>query len=188
MLAADVAAPLGERGKHDFLRAQIVHADCRTDDVHDGIDGPHFVEMHLLHGNPVRLRLRLRHDVEHAAGVRLHIRIGVQTVDDGIDVLDVAVGVGVTVLVSMAVLMAVAVLMVMSVHMIAAMRMGMSMLVIVRVLILMFVLMTMLVGMFMAMLMPLRPLFQMHVKIKRIDPAFLRSTEMQMISVHAGAS
>ena len=54
VLAADVAAPLGERGKHDFLRAQIVHADCRTDDVHDGIDGPHFVEMHLLHGNPVR--------------------------------------------------------------------------------------------------------------------------------------
>ena len=109
VLAADMAVAFRQCGNHHILHAQIVHTDCHADNVHNGINGSHFMKMNLLNRKPMGLGFRLRHNAEHGPGHFLHPFIGIQMVYDMINVVEVPVSMGVR----MAVLMLMAALVLM---------------------------------------------------------------------------
>ena len=94
VLAVDMAVTFRQCRNHHILHTQIVDADCRTDNVHYRINGSHFVEMNLFNRKPMGLGFRLCHNAEHGPGHFLHPFIGIQTVYDMINVVEVPVNVG----------------------------------------------------------------------------------------------
>ena len=215
MLAVDMAVTFRQCRNHHILHTQIVDADCRTDNVHYRINGSHFVEMNLFNRKPMGLGFRLCHNAEHGPGHFLHPLIGIQTVYDMINVVEVPVNVGMrmtvlilmTVLMLMAVtfLMAVAFLMtvtflmavtflmpvafLMTVLMLMAVTflMPVAFLMAVTIFMAVTILMTVTIFMTVAFLMTMLMLLQMHIKIKCIQTAHNLPSEMQMVSIHSQA-
>ena len=68
MRAAYGPASLAKEGNHDLVDVERIETHGRRDDVDDGIDGAHLVEVDLLRRGAVRLGLRLGQDLEHALG------------------------------------------------------------------------------------------------------------------------
>ena len=82
VLAADGAGAFRELRHNDIGNAKGLKAYGRCNDIYDGIDGSHFMEVDLFNGQVMGLRFRLRHDAENLlrqfpGGFR-HVR----TVDD----------------------------------------------------------------------------------------------------------
>ena len=66
MRAAYGSASLAKEGNHDLVDVERVETHGCRDDVDDGIDGAHLVEVDLFRRGAVRLGLRLGQDLEHA--------------------------------------------------------------------------------------------------------------------------
>ena len=126
VLAVDMAVTFRQCRNHHILHTQIVDTDCRTDNVHYRINGPHFVEMNLFNRKPMGLGFRLCHNAEHGPGHFLHPLIGIQTVYDMINVVEVPVNVGMRMTVTS--LMPVTILMTVTIFMTVAFLMTMLML------------------------------------------------------------
>ena len=197
MLAVDMAVTFRQCRNHHILHTQIVDADCRTDNVHYRINGSHFVEMNLFNRKPMGLGFRLCHNAEHGPGHFLHPFIGIQTVYDMINVVEVPVNVGMrmtvlilmTVLMLMAVtfLMAVAFLMTVTFLMAVTFLMPVAFLMAVTIFMAVTILMTVTIFMTVAFLMTMLMLLQMHIKIKCIQTAHNLPSKMQMVSIHSQA-
>ncbi len=71
MRALDGAAADVERRSQPAIDVEVGGADCRADDVDDGVDGAYFVEVNLLNRHGVDSRFRLRRGVEMRAMPRL---------------------------------------------------------------------------------------------------------------------
>ena len=179
VLAVDMAVTFRQCRNHHILHTQIVDADCRTDNVHYRINGSHFVEMNLFNRKPMGLGFRLCHNAEHGPGHFLHPLIGIQTVYDMINVVEVPVNVGMrmTVLILMTVLMLMAVTFLMAVAFLMAVTIFMAVT----------ILMTVTIFMTVAFLMTMLMLLQMHIKIKCIQTAHNLPSKMQMVSIHSQA-
>ena len=67
MLAMHMSVSLCQGGHHHIIHSQIIHAHRHTDDIHNGLNGSHFVEMHLFQRQTMGLGLCLGHDPEHPA-------------------------------------------------------------------------------------------------------------------------
>ena len=65
MLALHESGPLAQSGHDHVGDPEVVEADRRGCDVHDGVDGADFVEMHLFDRLAVRLGFRFGDDAEH---------------------------------------------------------------------------------------------------------------------------
>ena len=66
MCAAYGPASLAQEGDHDLVDVERIEAHGCRDDVDDGIDGAHLVEVDLFRRSAVRLCLRLGQNLEHA--------------------------------------------------------------------------------------------------------------------------
>ena len=158
VLAVDMAVTFRQCRNHHILHTQIVDADCRTDNVHYRINGSHFVEMNLFNRKPMGLGFRLCHNAEHGPGHFLHPLIGIQTVYDMINVVEVPVNVGmrmtVTILMTVLMLMAMATLMTVTILMPVAILMTVLMLMAVTILMAVTFLMTVAFLMTVTFLMP----------------------------------
>ena len=151
------------------------------------------MKMHLFNGKAVSLRLCLRNNQKHFSGQIFYMFIGIQSINNSIDIMQIAmfmtvrmsmaVLVGMTVRMIVNVLMIVAVLMIMAVFMVVTMLMIVAVLMIVNVFVGMavFMIMFMLVVMFMIMAVFV---LQMHIKVKGIQSAGHFSSKVQMISIH----
>lgn len=127
-----------------------------ADNIHNRVYCPHLVEVNLINGKAVSLRLCLSHQAEHLSRHAAHILV-LQPVKDTVDIVNIAVDMGV--------IMCVAVIMIVAVVMIVAMIM------IVAVVVFVFVTFPVTV--------------QMDVEIVGIDTTFLRPSEMQMIALYS---
>ena len=127
-----------------------------ADNIHNRVYCPHLVEVNLINGKAVSLRLCLSHQAEHLSRHAAHILV-LQPVKDTVDIVNIAVDMGV--------IMCVAVIMIVAVVMIVAMIM------IVAVVVFVFVTFPVTV--------------QMNVEIVGIDTTFLRPSEMQMIALYS---
>ena len=127
-----------------------------ADNIHNRVYCPHLVEVNLINGKAVSLRLCLSHQAEHLSRHAAHILV-LQPVKDTVDIVNIAVDMGV--------IMCVAVIMIVAVVMIVAMIM------IVAVVVFVFVTFPVTV--------------QMDVEIVGINSTFLRPSEMQMISLYS---
>ena len=127
-----------------------------ADNIHNRVYCPHLVEVNLINGKAVSLRLCLSHQAEHLSRHAAHILV-LQPVKDTVDIVNIAVNMGV--------IMCVAVIMIVAVVMIVAMIM------IVAVVVFVFVTFPVTV--------------QMDVEIVGIDTTFLRPSEMQMIALYS---
>lgn len=70
MLAANHPRALDHARHDDLIDAKAVQADSRRHNVHDGVDSPHLVEVHLVHGHAVRFGLCLGKQAEGLLGKR----------------------------------------------------------------------------------------------------------------------
>ena len=127
-----------------------------ADNIHNRVYCPHLVEVNLINGKAVSLRLCLSHQAEHLSRHAAHILV-LQPVKDTVDIVNIAVDMGV--------IMCVAVIMIVAVVMIVAMIM------IVAVVVFVFVTFPVTV--------------QMDVEIVGIDTTFMRPSEMQMIALYS---
>ena len=127
-----------------------------ADNIHNRVYCPHLVEVNLINGKAVSLRLCLSHQAEHLSRHAAHILV-LQPVKDTVDIVNIAVNMGV--------IMCVAVIMIVAVVMIVAMIM------IVAVVVFVFVTFPVTV--------------QMDVEIVGINSTFLRPSEMQMIALYS---
>ena len=127
-----------------------------ADNIHNRVYCPHLVEVNLINGKAMSLRLCLSHQAEHLSRHAAHILV-LQPVKDTVDIVNIAVNMGVV--------MCVAVIMIVAVVMIVAMIM------IVAVVVFVFVTFPVTV--------------QMDVEIVGIDTTFLRPSEMQMIALYS---
>lgn len=114
----NTAMSLG-KGRHiDVGHVEVVKTVGNGDHIHNGVHGPHLVEVHFLDGQAVCLGLRLGHDVKDAMRCLLGARREVCRIDDGRDVrwrsMLVMMVVAMVVIVSMVVMMVVAMAMVMA--------------------------------------------------------------------------
>ena len=60
-----------QRRRIELLDAEILQADGGADDVHDGVDRAHLVEVHVFHRLAVHARFRLRQKLKDGAAVLL---------------------------------------------------------------------------------------------------------------------
>lgn len=214
MLTPGVTGSLVKGGYHHIVNAQIVKADRRADDVHNGIHRAHLMEMYLFDGQTVGLGLCLCHNAEHLPGQLFCSVRCLHPVNDGIHIRNVAMHVGmhmivmvvVTVLVGMLMLMTVSILVmviIMVVTMVAVavlvrMVMIMAMFIIV-ITVMMLVVMTMIVVVpvvmmvlvrmvvMMLMVMHVGALVQDHIKVAGVDAALEGSADLDLISIHMEA-
>ena len=110
-----------------------------------------------VNGKAVSLRLCLRNNQKHFSGQIFYMFIGIQSINNGIDIMQIAMFM--TVRMSMAVLVGMTVCMIVTVLMIVAVIVTMFMIMAVFVL-------------------------QMHIKVKGIQSAGHFSSKVQMISIH----
>jgi len=87
------ARPHVEGGGDRLFDARHLHQDEGADDVGDGVDGPNFVEMDILRGGAVDLRLRFGQKAEGRGALLLHPGGEGARPDDGEDVGKPPVGV-----------------------------------------------------------------------------------------------
>ena len=131
--------------------------------------------MHLFNGKAVSLRLCLRNNQKHFSGQIFYMFIGIQSINNGIDIMQIAmfmtVRMSMAVLVGMTVRMIVNVLMIVAVLMIVNVFVGMAVFMIMFMLVVMFMIMAVFV-------------LQMHIKVKGIQSAGHFSSKVQMISIH----
>ena len=133
------------------------------------------------------LGLSLCHDLENTSRQLFYFVRGLQTVNNGVNVIEVSVGVRMHVIVSMLVIMfmmiVVMISMVVSMLMVVAMFVAVLCTVFVNMGMCVFVIMIV-VLMFMVVMILMFFILQMHVKIIGLDTAFLRCSKMQMIAVY----
>lgn len=147
-----------------------------ADNIHNRVYCPHLVEVNLINGKAMSLRLCLSHQAEHLSRHAAHILV-LQPVKDTVDIVNIAVNMGVVM--CMAVIMIVAVVMV--VIMIVVMIVAVVMIVVMAVIVAMIMIVAVVV--FVVVTFPFT--VQMDVEIVGIDTAFLRPSEMQMISLYS---
>ena len=147
-----------------------------ADNIHNRVYCPHLVEVNLIKGKAMSLRLCLSHQAEHLSRHAAHILV-LQPVKDTVDIVNIAVNMGVVM--CMAVIMIVAVVMV--VIMIVVMIVAVVMIVVMAVIVAMIMIVAVVV--FVVVTFPFT--VQMDVEIVGIDTAFLRPSEMQMISLYS---
>ena len=163
-----------------------------ADNIHNRVYCPHLVEVNLINGKAVSLRLCLSHQAEHLSRHAAHILV-LQPVKDTVDIVNIAVNMGVVM--CMAVIMIMAVVMVVIVAVVVIMAVVMIVVMAMVMIVVMAVAMVMIVAMVMpvAMIMPVAvdvvvtfPVtVQMNVEIVGIDTTFLRPSEMQMIALYS---
>ena len=68
VLASYCAGSLVKSWNIDFIHSQVVKADCQGNNIHNGVDGSHLMEMDLLNGHIVGLGFSLGNDPEYTAG------------------------------------------------------------------------------------------------------------------------
>ena len=90
--ALDCAAADVERGTNPLINAQGEAADGRAHNVHDCIDGAHFVEVNFLHVGVVDLGLSLAQRLEDGQGAFLGCRCDARTSNNLLDLLQTAMG------------------------------------------------------------------------------------------------
>ena len=157
-----------------------------ADNIHNRVYCPHLVEVNLINGKAMSLRLCLSHQAEHLSRHAAHILV-LQPVKDTVDIVNIAVNMGVVM--CMAVIMIVAVVMV--VIMIVVMIVAVVMIVVMAVIVAMIMIVVMIVAMIMIVAVVVFVVVtfpftvQMDVEIVGIDTAFLRPSEMQMISLYS---
>ena len=173
MLAAHISAAFCQRRYDHLIYSQIIYTDSRTYNIDNGINRSYLMKMHLLNRKPVGLRLCLRNNQKHFSGQLLYMLIGIQPINNCINIMQVPMLMRMCMLVVMLVLMAVLML----VAVLVAVTVLMAVLVLVAVAVT--VLMLVAVLMLMAVLM-----LQMHIKVKGIQPAGHLPSKMKMISVH----
>ena len=88
-----------------------------ADNIHNRVYCPHLVEVNLINGKAVSLRLCLSHQAEHLSRHAAHILV-LQPVKDTVDIVNIAVDMGV--IMCVAVIMIVAVVMIVAMIMIVA--------------------------------------------------------------------
>ena len=155
-----------------------------ADNIHNRVYCPHLVEVNLINGKAVSLRLCLSHQAEHLSRHAAHILV-LQPVKDTVDIVNIAVNMGVVM--CMAVIMIMAVVMVVIVAVVVIM--AVVMIVVMAVAMVMIVAMVMPVAMIMPVAVDVVVTFpvtvQMNVEIVGIDTTFLRPSEMQMIALYS---
>ena len=164
-----------------------------ADNIHNRVYCPHLVEVNLINGKAVSLRLCLSHQAEHLSRHAAHILV-LQPVKDTVDIVNIAVNMGVVMCMAVIMIMAVvmvvivAVVVIMAVVMIVVMAVAMVMIVVMAVAMVMIVAMVMPVAMIMPVAVDVVVTFpvtvQMNVEIVGIDTTFLRPSEMQMIALY----
>lgn len=181
-----------------------------ADNIHNRVYCPHLVEVNLINGKAVSLRLCLSHQTEHLSRHAAHILV-LQPVKDTVDIVNIAVNMGVVmcmavivvvsmiVIVVMAMVMSIAVAMIVDMVVAVVMRVvmlvAMIMLVVVSVTVVVVVTVsvsvtvvmsvTVVVSVTVVMAVTFPVTVQMDVEIVGIDTAFLRPSEMQMISLYS---
>ena len=91
VLAIHEACSLRETGDDASLNAEIVQADCRRDDVCDGINRADFMKMNLIGGNAMSLGFRLCDDAENFFCQRTGRSRHFPAVNDGFHVVQASV-------------------------------------------------------------------------------------------------
>ena len=145
-----------------------------ADNIHNRVYCPHLVEVNLINGKAVSLRLCLSHQAEHLSRHAAHILV-LQPVKDTVDIVNIAVDMGVVMCMAVIMIMAVVVVGIVAVVVIMAVVMIVVMAVIVA--------MIMIVAVVVFVTFPVT--VQMDVEIVGIDTTFLRPSEMQMIALYS---
>ena len=169
MLAAYISAAFCQRRYNNLIYSQIIYTDSSADNIDNGVNCTHLMKMHLFNGKAVSLRLCLRNKQKHFSGQIFYMFIGIQSINNGIDIMQIAMFM--TVRMSMAVLVGMTVCMIVNVLMIVVMFMIMAVFMVVTMLMVMFMIMAVFV-------------LQMHIKVKGIQSAGHFSSKVQMISIH----
>ena len=146
------AVTLPKRRDDDLVNVKVVNAVGRRDDIDDGVNGTHLMEVDFLDGNAVRLCLCLGNDVKDAMGQLARTRGERACVDDGFDLNGTAMLVVMVVPVTMVIVVMVRVIVIMFVIVFVFVMMVVLVLMMVRVIMVMVMVMAMLVHMLMAML------------------------------------
>ena len=145
-----------------------------ADNIHNRVYCPHLVEVNLINGKAVSLRLCLSHQAEHLSRHAAHILV-LQPVKDTVDIVNIAVNMGVV--------MCMAVIMIMAVVMVGIVAVVVIMAVVMIVVMAVIVAMIMIVAVVVVVTFPVT--VQMNVEIVGIDTTFLRPSEMQMIALYS---
>lgn len=145
-----------------------------ADNIHNRVYCPHLVEVNLINGKAVSLRLCLSHQAEHLSRHAAHILV-LQPVKDTVDIVNIAVDMGVV--------MCMAVIMIMAVVMVGIVAVVVIMAVVMIVVMAVIVAMIMIVAVVVFVTFPVT--VQMDVEIVGIDTTFLRPSEMQMIALYS---
>ena len=147
-----------------------------ADNIHNRVYCPHLVEVNLINGKAVSLRLCLSHQAEHLSRHAAHILV-LQPVKDTVDIVNIAVDMGVIMCVAVIMIMAVVMVVIMIVVMIVAVVMIVVMAVIVA--------MIMIVAVVVFVFVTFPVTVQIDVEIVGINSTFLRPSEMQMIALYS---
>ena len=147
-----------------------------ADNIHNRVYCPHLVEVNLINGKAVSLRLCLSHQAEHLSRHAAHILV-LQPVKDTVDIVNIAVDMGVIMCVAVVMIMAVVMVVIMIVVMIVAVVMIVVMAVIVA--------MIMIVAVVVVVFVTFPVTVQIDVEIVGINSTFLRPSEMQMIALYS---
>ena len=145
-----------------------------ADNIHNRVYCPHLVEVNLINGKAVSLRLCLSHQAEHLSRHAAHILV-LQPVKDTVDIVNIAVDMGVV--------MCMAVIMIMAVVMVGIVAVVVIMAVVMIVVMAVIVAMIMIVAVVVFVTFPVT--VQMDVEIVGINSTFLRPSEMQMIALYS---
>lgn len=143
-----------------------------ADNIHNRVYCPHLVEVNLINGKAVSLRLCLSHQAEHLSRHAAHILV-LQPVKDTVDIVNIAVDMGV--------IMCVAVIMIMAVVMVVIMIVAVVMIVVMAVIVAMIMIVAVVVFVFVTFPVTV----QIDVEIVGINSTFLRPSEMQMIALYS---
>ena len=147
-----------------------------ADNIHNRVYCPHLVEVNLINGKAVSLRLCLSHQAEHLSRHAAHILV-LQPVKDTVDIVNIEVDMGVLMCVAVILIMAVVMVVIMIVVMIVAVVMIVVMAVIVA--------MIMIVAVVVFVFVTFPVTVQIDVEIVGINSTFLRPSEMQMIALYS---
>lgn len=174
------AVTLAKRRDDDLGNVKVVNAVSRRDDIDDGVNGTHLMEVDLFDGDAVRLRLRLGNDVEDAVGKLARARGERASIDDCLNLDGPAMLVMVPVRMVVAVVM---VYMVMLMIMLVVMHMVVVVLVLMMVVVLVLVMVRMVMAMVVVMLMIMLVVVVVLVLVV-VMPLLLRFVEVAVEPLH----
>ena len=72
MGTADLAAAHVNGGNDDLFRSQLGHQQAHSSNVRHSVQGSHFVEVDLGHGNAMAVAFRFRNQLVHRQDVLFH--------------------------------------------------------------------------------------------------------------------